>query len=476
MKRVIFFFLWAVGILAAEDKKVLGKSEEGSYEGKIVVIKVGEDDLMNGQSFKFWERTLERVAEEKAKAVIFELDTPGGMAFPTKELMTTIANLEIPTRAFVNVSALSAGALISVATDKIYMKPGSVIGSAGIVTGSGVAMDETMRAKVESFFDAHVRWIADKKGHDQDVIRAMMIRRDEDQQIGPVTVEKGGLLALNSSDAVYVTDEGTLLAAAEIDSMDQLLEIEGWSKDDLLTATPSGFEQFAWWVASVSGLLITVGLFGGYLEFKTPGFGIGGIISITAFTVFFFGNYLAGNMAGYELAAIFGLGLFLIALEIFVIPGFGIPGIVGLLMVVGSLMFSMVDGVEWQRYQWSGDGSFGILDAISGPALHLGLGIFGSIFLLYLIMTYLPELPFLKKYLLPTTLTAGTGIESHPENSARVGQTGSALTDLRPAGKAEIDGEIVDVVAEGEFVSKGEPVRIVKEDGMGVVVKRSLEL
>lgn len=474
MKQVFFILLWIVGVLAAEDQKVLGKSEVESYEGKIVVIKVGEKDLMNGQSFKFWERTLERVTEEKAKAVIFELDTPGGMAFPTKELMTSIANLEVPTRAFVNVSALSAGALISVATDKIYMKPGSVIGSAGVVLGSGQAMDETMRAKVESFFSAHVRWIADKKGHDQDVIRAMMIRRDEEQTFGSVTVEKGGLLALNSSDAVQVMEDGTLLAEAEIASLDELLEKEGWSKGDVAMATPSGFEKLAWWVASVSGLLITIGLFGGYLEFKTPGFGIGGIISITAFSLFFFGNYLAGNMAGYELAAIFALGILLIIVEIFVIPGFGIPGITGLIMVVGSLAFAMVDEVQWQRYQWSEDGS--IFDTMSDAALHLGLGIFGSILLLYLVMKYLPDLPIFRPYLLPATLSSGTGIEHHPESSERVGQTGTALTDLRPAGKADFDDVVVDVVAEGEFVSKGDAVRIVKEDGMGVIVKRSLDL
>jgi len=476
MKRVILFFFWAIGILAAEDKTVLGKSEEGSYEGKIVVIKVGEEDLMNGQSFKFWERTLERVDEEKAKAVIFDLNTPGGLAFPTEELMTQIAKLEMPTRAFVNSKALSAGSFVAISTDKIYMTPGSKIGASAIVSGTGAEIPEHMRAKLESFFDAHVSWIADKKGHRKEIIRAMMFLDDEDREIGPIRVKAGALLTLSSSDAIKVMEDGPVLAAAEIETMDDLLEREGWSKDDVVTATPSGFEQFAWWVASVSGLLITVGLFGGYLEFKTPGFGIGGIISITAFTVFFFGNYMAGNMAGYELAAIFGLGLLLIALELFVIPGFGIPGIVGLLMVVGSLMFSMVDGVEWQRYQWSGDGSFGILDAISGPALQLGLGIFGSIILLYFIMTYLPDLPFLKKYMLPGTLSAGTGIEGHPERSTRVDQTGWALTDLRPAGKVEIGGEIVDVLAEGEYVLKGQPVRIIKEDGMGVVVKRSLEL
>lgn len=476
MKHLFLFLIMSLGLFAAEDRNLIGKSGEGSYEGKIVVIKVGEKDLMVGQSFKFWERTLKRITDEKARAVIFELDTPGGMAFPTKELMTSIANLEIPTRTFVNVSALSAGALISVATDEIYMKPGSVIGSAGIVDGSGQKMEETMRAKVESFFDAHVRWIADKKGHDKEVIRAMMIRRDEDRTIGSITVAKGDLLALNSTDATRATESGTVLAVAEVDSIDEILEREGWSADDLVIATPSGFEQIAWWIASVSIFLIMIGLAGGYLEFNTPGFGIGGIISIVAFTIFFFGNYLAGNMSGYELAAIFGLGLLLIALEIFIIPGFGVPGIVGLLLVVGSLVFAMVDGSDWQRYQWSSGGFGAILETLSGPALYLGLGIFGSMVLLYVIMKYLPEVPLFSRYLLPQTLAAGTGMIEHPEASLRVGRTGEAVTNLRPSGKALIDEVIVDVIAEGEFVSKGESVFIVREDGMGVLVKRIRDL
>jgi membrane-bound serine protease (ClpP class) len=470
MKQLIFTFLGMICIAMAADKNVLGKSEEESFEGKIVVIKVGEDDLMNGQSFRFWERTLERVTQEKAKAVIFDLDTPGGMAIPTKELMTSIANLEIPTRAFVNDSALSAGALISVATDRIYMTPGSVIGSAGVVLGTGQTMDETMRAKIESFFDAHVRWIADRKGHDQKVIRAMMIRQDEVQEFGNVRVEKGGLLALNSADAVQVMEDGPLLAEAEIASLEQLLARENWDQNDLIEATPSGFEKMAWWIASLSGLLIAVGLFGGYLEFKTPGFGLGGIISIIAFSLFFFGNYLAGKMAGYELAAVFALGILLIIVEIFVFPGFGLPGLTGLVLVMGSLGFAMVDQVEWQKYQVSQDGSF--FDAVNQASLHLGLGIFGSILLLYLLMKYLPDLPFFNRHLLPGSLPLGSGGEVNLVKNSKIGLMGVTLTDLRPAGKAEFEQEVHDVMAEGEFLTKGQRIRVIREDGMGLVVER----
>jgi len=211
-----------------------------------------------------------------------------------------------------------------------------------------------------------------------------------------------------------------------------------------------------------------VGLAGGYFELKTPGFGFGGIVSIAAFSIFFFGNYLAGNLAGYELVAIFVLGLVLIAVEIFVIPGFGLPGIAGLLMVVGSLVFSMVDGVEWQKYQWGGTGVSELLTAMSGPALQLALGIFGSLLLLFLMMKYLPRLKVVNDRMLPGALAPGTGMEK----VERVGMTGVADSDLRPSGKVTIDGVMLEVMTEGEYVEKGDAVRIISEDGMGIVVKK----
>lgn len=472
MKTFIFYFLAGLGVLFGQDKKVFGKSDEESYEGKIVRIEVGEKDLSVGQSFKFWERTLERAKDEGAKGVIFDLDTPGGLAFPTKELMTQLAELEIPTITFVNPEASSAGSFIAISTDRIYMTPGSNIGSSAIVNGTGQEIDPVMRAKLESFFGSHVRYIADKKGHRPEVIEAMMFLSEEERKIGDVVVGPGKLLNLNSTEATRLLDDGPLLAKAELESLDEVLKAEGWSQDDVVTAKPSGFERMAWWIASVSGLLIMVGLAGGYFELKTPGFGFGGIVSIVAFSLFFFGNYLAGNMAGYELAAIFVLGLVLIAVEIFIIPGFGLPGITGLLMVVGALVFSMVDGIEWQKFQWGGTGTTGLLDAMSGPASHLALGIFGSLILLYVLMKYLPKLKFVENTMLPGSLSRGTGSGEDEHFGDRVGMTGTATSDLRPAGKAEIDGEVLQVIAEGSFVDKGEPVRVVSEDGMGIAVKK----
>ena len=473
MKAMILLFCALMGLMSAQeaDQRVLGKSVEGSYADKVVVIEVGKKDLSVSQSFKFWERILKKADDDGAQAIVFDLNTPGGLAFPTTELMTQIANLKTPTISFVNPQALSAGTFVAVSTDRIYMKPGSAIGSAAIVDGTGGKIEDTMRAKLESFFDAHVRWIAEKKGYRKDVLRAMMIVSEKERNIEGNIVEAGALLALNSSEAIKPLNEGTLLATAEIQNLDALFEREGWDKADLVTATPTGFERLAWWVAGISGLLIVVGLSGGYFEIKTPGFGVGGVISLTAFGIFFFGNYLAGNMAGYELAALFVLGIVFIAIEIFVLPGFGIAGLIGLTIMIGSLVFAMVDNVAWERRQFEAPGIGWLGEVLSGPAMHLSFGIFGSLLILWAMMRFLPNIPFFGKHLLPGSVALGTGISEEAETGPRIGMTGTATTDLRPSGKAEIDGGLLDVVADGKFVQKGDAVRIIKEDGMGVVVK-----
>ncbi len=471
MKAILFFLLAGLEMVFGQDQRVFGRSDEVSLSGKILRIEVGENDLTNGQSFKFWERILERAKEEEAKGIIFDLDTPGGLAFPTKELMTKISEVGIPTVSFVNPDAISAGSFIAVSTDRIYMKPGGLIGSSGIVNSMGTEIDPVMRAKLESYFGAHLRYIAEKKGHRLEVIEAMMVLSDEDRQIGDVTVKAGELLNLNSIDATKMLDDGPLLAEAEVEDLEGVLKLEGWDQDELVTAEPTGFEKLAWWIASYSGILIMIGLGGGYFELKTPGFGIGGIVCLSAFGIFFFGNYMAGNMAGYELAALFILGIILIAVEAFVIPGFGVAGITGFLLIIGALAFSMLDGAEWQRYQWGGADGGDLMDAFERPALNLALGIFGSLAFLFAMLKFLPQLKFIENTMLPGSLARGNGSEDQSK-AKLVGMRGVATTNLRPNGKAEIDGKVFEVLAEGEFVDKGEAIRVVSSDGMGVAVKR----
>lgn len=466
----ILAIIWAMLILVATGAAAQSKAAEESFSGKVVRITIGQKDLINGQTFKFWERILERVREEKPRAIILDLNTPGGLAIATQELMGEIAKLDVPTIAYVNPMALSAGALVAVSTDKIYMSPGSTIGAAAVVNGSGLEIEKHMRAKLESAFDAHVRGILDKKGHRHEVVRAMtVIDDDEDRKVGDLTVKKGELLTLTAEEAAKIQEDGKpLLSEGVAATLEEVLTKEGFEKVPVVTATPTGLEKFAWWIASISPLLIMIGLGGGYLELKSPGFGIGGSVALAAFGLFFFGNYVAGGLAGYELVFLFILGIVLIGLEIFVIPGFAITGLVGAALVVVSLVMAMTDSFKWDEAdEIGGVGTF--WELLRWPVFNLAIGLVGGTVIMLLMMKYLPNVPFFNRFLLNDHLK---NEETTPrlETGKLVGFVGEAITDLRPAGKALIEGRRVDVTLDSGFASKGTAVRVVAQ-GMSVVVE-----
>lgn len=466
-------FLGFFTTTASAEKRVFGKSDEESFAGKVVVIKVGNDDLVNKHAFKFWRRVIERVNEEKAKAIVFEIDTPGGLAMDTADLiMVQMQKLEVPSYAFVNQKALSAGALVASGTDAIYMHPVSAIGAAALVTGNGTEMDEVMRAKIESAFDAFVRTVSESKGRNADVLRAMMFR-DDYFDFGKISVEDGKLLTLTASEAATEFEGKPLLAKGIVKSIDELLEKEGLSEYEVIRAEPSGMEKFAYWATAMSALLILVGIGGAYLEMKTPGFGLGGGISLLAFGLFFFGNYAAGNMAGYGLMVLFVIGAILLIVEFFVLPGMIFPGIVGGIMVLVSLFLAMVDEFAFDDNTVRGWDSANAWEFINGPSLALALGLLGAVLLILLMMKFLPNAPVFNRLVMSNELTKGSGIENASTHGERVGLAGITTTDLRPAGKGEFDGKVLDVTAANGFIASGKGIVITAEDGMRILVKES---
>jgi len=449
-----------------------GKLKEETFEGKLVVLKVGREDLINKQSFRFWRRMLRRAEDEKARAVLFDLDTPGGYAYETKEIMSEITRLKIPCYAFVNENALSAGALMSVATDGIYMSPEGTIGAAGIVSGSGAEIGDMMRKKLHSAFEAQIRSVAEKKGYDPELIRAMMIPEDRDRVFGAVVVRAGELLTLTASEATSLRDGKTLLAKAVAGSIEEIAELEGMEGVSIVRAEATAFENFAWWVSKWSFLLILVGMAAAYAELKAPGFGVGGAISLLAFGMFFFGNYMAGNLANYELVALFFLGVILVAVELFLIPGTGVAGILGVLCMLGALLLGTVDKIDWKDWKL-GEFSGNLLDLLRGPALTLGAGLLGGCTLVLLLMRFLPDTPIFRAFIAKQELAGGASLEDESAvagSGKRVDWAGEALTDLRPSGKALLSGEEFDVVADGAFIRKGAKVRVLEQDGMRIVV------
>ena len=461
---------------AALDKKVFGKSEEESFSGKVVVIKVGEKDLMNGHAFKFWRRVIKRVNDENAKAVVFDLDTPGGLAFDTAELiMVDMQKIEVPSYSFVNQKALSAGALVASGTDSIYMHPVSAIGAAAIVNGNGAEMPDVMRAKIESAFNAFVRAVAKSKGRNADVIRSMMIT-DEYYEFGDIEVEEGELLTLTADEAVAEFDGAPLLAKGIVSSIDELLKLEGLDGVEVVEAKLTGMEKFAYLVSAYSGLLIMVGLAGAYLEMKAPGFGIGGGISLLAFIIFFFGNYAAGNMAGYGLMLLFVLGVILVILEITIIPGTMVAGLIGALLIIGTLFFAMVDQFAFDDNSILGWDSVQAWDFIRKPALNLAIALIGSTVAFLLMMKFLPSVPLFNSLVMKKELVTGDGMEHNSSSSdhsgdEHVGMKGLTTTALRPAGKADINGELIDVTAIQGFIDEGKKIVVVSEDGVRILVE-----
>lgn len=468
-----------------EEKKapLFGKREEASYEGKVVVLKVGDDTLSSGKaSFDYMDRILKKAELDGAEAVIFDMDTPGGYAWYTEGLvLNSLQDLSYPTYTFVNSRAESAGAIIAMGTDAIYMRPAATIGSALVVGGAGQDLSESMRDKVTQMMIGTVRNVAELKGHNPDVAEAFVTREKEVKIDGIVVHEAGNVLNLNTIRATEEIGGKPVLAKGVASKIEQIVEQEEL-QGELIVAEPYGLDAFAQWVQRLSFVLIIIGVAGAYLELNSPGFGIPGLVSVCALSLFFFGNYMAGNLAGYELAVLLVIGLVLVAVEIFVFPGTIIPGAVGAALVLVSLGLAMVDRVEleWKWEGLPGAGSWGSI--FSSAFLSLVVGMAGALAVILLGMRFLPQSRFGSRLILEGAVPSGASIsmrgeeartgESKEEKPDYVGRKGETTTDLVPSGKGLFEGQLLDIVSDGEFIKKGEAVRVTHHEGSRIVVSR----
>ncbi|MAB76526.1 MAG: hypothetical protein CMO47_08725 [Verrucomicrobiales bacterium] len=458
------------------DSSLFGRREEGSYAGKIVVVDIGEDSLATGKaSFDFMDRTLKKAELDGAEAVIFDMDTPGGFAWYTEGLvLDSLQSISYPTYTFVNTRAESAGAIIAVGTSHIYMRPAATIGSALVVTGSGQDLNESMNDKVTQMIIAAVRNAAELNGHNPDVAEAFVTREKEVRIDGEVIHEAGNVLNLNTIEATEIIDGRPLLAKGIARNLQEIIKQEGL-EGEIVNAKPLGMEAFAHWIQKISVLLIVVGLAGAYLEINSPGFGLPGLVSVLAFGLFFFGNYMAGNLAGYELAVLLVLGLVLIGVEVFLFPGAVIPGAVGAALVLVALGLAMVDRVdlEWKWNDLPGADSWAAIFRQS--FFMLSLGLVGALLAVLSGMRFIPHTRFGNRLILEETVPSGASIELseiEAKKDSYVGLSGMTTTDLLPSGKGKFDGKYFDIVADGEFIKKGEIIEIVQHEGSRIVVSR----
>jgi len=465
---------------ASGDLPLFGRRDDTDYKGKVVVLKVGQDTLATGKaSFDFMDRTLKKAELDGATAVVFDMDTPGGFAWYTEGLvLTSLQNVSIPTYTFVNPRAESAGAIIAMGTDHIYMRPAATIGSALVVSGTGQDLNESMADKVTQMIIGTVRNVAELKGHNPDVAEAFVTRNKEVRIDGVLVHEAGNVLNLNTVRATEVIGGRPVLAKGVARDLEDLVGQESLT-GEIVEATPLGMEAFAHWVQKLSFLLIIVGLAGAYLEMNTPGFGFPGIVSVCAFSLFFFGNYLAGNLAGYELFVLLVAGLILIAVEIFIFPGTIVAGLAGSAMVLAALGLAMVDRVD---LEWKWDGMPGAATWVSlfeNAFVSLAAGMVGALALILLGMRFLPGTRMGNRLVLAGAVPAGASLTAADSGGGAVGERrvvsylgleGEATTDLRPSGKGVFGGKLLDVISEGEFIPRGALLRVIRHEGSRIVV------
>lgn len=467
----------------AQTDKNAQKATSGPYTGKVVIIPVGEEDLIIPARFEFMKRTLRLCDEQRAEAVLFDLDTPGGMAWATTTLMMQdLQRLTIKSLSYVNTRAISAGALTAMATDVIYMAPASSIGAATPVNSQGTEMGEAERAKNNSAYMGMARAAVRAKGHDVRILEGMIDMNPGLIINGKVIVPKGQIVTLDADQATMLIDGKPLLAKAIVKSIDDIKARESL-KGESLTAEPTMFEWIAIWVTQYAWLLIIAGLASGYLEMQAPGFGLPGAVAITVFTIFFFGHYVAGSLVGHEtliMTLLFITGIVLIGVELLAAPGTIIPGLIGFLLVMVALVYTMSgweiaptiipDGSTTP----TGSGSSFDLAQYATGLRNFALGLTGAGILITLMILWVPELrPF--RALVLQAAAGGSSADAPTQRDAaqaHIGDSGITRSALRPYGSVEIAGRILEAVADGNaYLESGQPVRVREVSGGRIVVE-----
>lgn len=410
-------------------------------------------------------RGIDEAVTENAQAILFEMDTPGGAVNAAEDIISLITKTDIPTYTFVNKSAYSAGAIIALATPHIYMAPGSVIGAATPMMMSPMGgvqeMPEEVQEKMTSAVAAMVRSAAEQGGHDTQLAEAM-VRADIEYSVnGKVISEKGRLLTLTNEEAAQLVGEENrpLLSLGTVENIDELLRVIGLEDAEKRVLKVTGAEKLARLIAQLAPILMLIGFGGLWLEFKTPGFGIFGILGISCLLLFFLGHHIAG-LAGYEDVLIFLAGVALLAIEIFITPGFGIMGFSGLILIFVSFISAMVEHMpgRWRPISFSPD-------VLAMPLLKVIIAFVGSIILVAIAGRFMP------KTRLFHTLSLATVSPKNVDDETLVGLEGLSHSDLRPSGTALFGDRKLDVVTYGDYIPARSPVRIVEVHGNRIVVE-----
>ena len=419
------------------------------------------DDNISKPALRLTEKAVKEAEAGKYDYLFLELNTFGGELDAADKIRTLLLNTNVPSIVFINNNAASAGALISIACDSIYMMPGASIGAASVVNESG----EIMPDKYQSYMRSLMRTTAEHNGRNPNIAQAMV---DPDVVV-PGVSEKGKVLTLTSEEAAK-----NGFCESVVNNREEALSYVSETPAEITEQELSVIDKIINFLVNpvVSGILIMCIVGGLYFELQAPGIGLPSVIAITAALLFFAPHYLEGLAAHWEIL-IFLAGLVLLMLEFFVVPGFGVTGISGIVLILASLVLTLVFNVG---FKFNFNPEFNASAYVSKMTILVLVSSLAGFFL---------ALWLGKKLILAETrfgsLALRTGLESDKgftsqdmRNEQYVGKEGVAQTILRPSGKINIDGEVLDATVEHGYVEAGEAVTVTKFENAQLFVRKKI--
>lgn len=418
---------------------------------KVMVMEIkAEIDPRMGRYVKL---ALEHAAKTNADIIIIDMDTFGGALADTKEIVDGIMDVKIPVWVFINSDAASAGALISIACDSIYMAPGATIGAATVVDGSGGAAPD----KYQSYMRSIMRSTAEENGRDPRIAEGMV---DENVVIDSLK-QAGKVITFTTSEAI---ENG--YCEAKVESIEEILKRNNVTDYEIDTYKLGTSEKIIAFFLNpfISGLLILVIMGGIYFELQTPGVGFPLIAATIALVLYLVPYYLNGLAAYWEIIALF-IGVLLIIAEVFFIPGFGVAGVSGITLTIVSLVLIMLNN-DFFNFEFVPLG-----DIIVATFATLG-GLTGGVVLLFVGGARLTKTKAFNRIALSDTQDAKSGYTVNSFQKDLMGKQGKAQTILRPSGKVLIEGEIYDAFTRGDFIEKDETIEVIGKEGVTLRVKK----
>jgi membrane-bound serine protease (ClpP class) len=418
---------------------------------KVMVMEIKAE--IDTRMARYVRLALDHAEETKADIIIVDMDTFGGGLSDAKEIVDWIMDVKIPVWVFIDSDAASAGALISIACDSIYMAPGATIGAATVVDGSGAAAPD----KYQSYMRSIMRSTAETNGRDPRIAEGMVDERvviDSMKQAGKV-------ITFTTAEAI---ENG--YCEAKVESIEEILKRNNVEDYELDTFELGASEKIIAIFLNpfISGILILVIIGGIYFELQTPGVGFPILAATVALVLYLVPYYLNGLAEYWEIIALF-VGVLLIIAEVFFIPGFGVAGIAGITLTVLSMVLIMLNN-DFFNFEFVPLG-----DIIMAAFATIG-GLTGGILLLLFGGAHITKTKAFQRMALNETQDVKDGYSVNTFNKSLLTKRGTAYTILRPSGKVMIDEQIYDAFTRGDFVEKGDMIEVIGTEGVTLKVKK----